>query len=67
MPDANNCNFINNLLVRLVWERCRLAAAGITAYDPEYDEGEKAVTPRPLSSENCPAGFDVSPDDLAWI
>jgi arginase len=30
-------------IVRLVRERCTLAAAAITAYDPEYDEGEKAV------------------------
>jgi len=30
-------------IVSLVRERFALAAAAITAYDPEYDEGEKAV------------------------
>jgi arginase len=30
-------------IVRLVRERFTLAAAAITAYDPEYDEGQKAV------------------------
>ena len=31
-------------IVSLVRERFALAATAITAYDPEYDEGEKAVT-----------------------
>ena len=31
-------------VVSLVRERFTLAAAAITAYDPEYDEGEKALT-----------------------
>jgi arginase len=31
-------------IVRLVREHFALAAAAITAYDPEYDKGEKAVT-----------------------
>jgi arginase family enzyme len=30
-------------IVSLVRERFALAATAITAYDPEYDEGEKAV------------------------
>ena len=30
-------------IVSLVRERFDLAATAITAYDPEYDEGEKAV------------------------
>lgn len=30
-------------IVRLVRERFALAAAAITAYDPAYDEGEKAA------------------------
>jgi arginase len=30
-------------IVRLVRERFALVAAAITAYDPEYDEGEKAI------------------------
>jgi arginase len=30
-------------IVSLLRERFTLAAAAITAYDPEYDEGEKAV------------------------
>ena len=30
-------------IVSLVRERFVLAATAITAYDPEYDEGEKAV------------------------
>jgi arginase family enzyme len=30
-------------IVSLLGQRCSLAAAAITAYDPEHDEGEKAV------------------------